>query len=73
IPDATLPVTGIRFRLPLFRLVINKNIPKDGKGIQPEIEVKPTVDAIRRGADFKMEKVMELINAANLKSNYTRE
>jgi hypothetical protein len=73
IPDATLPITGIRFRLPLFRLVINKNIPKDGKGIQPEIEVKPTVDAIRRGADFKMEKVIELINAANLKSNYTRE
>jgi len=73
IPDATLPVTGIRFRLPLFRLVINKDIPKDGKGIQPEIEVKPTVDAIRRGADFKMEKVMELINVANSKSNYIRE
>ena len=43
--------------------MINKNIPKDGKGIQPEIEVKPTVDAIRRGADFKMEKVMELIKS----------
>jgi C-terminal processing protease CtpA/Prc len=24
IPDFTLPVTGVRFRLPLFRLVINK-------------------------------------------------
>jgi hypothetical protein len=47
--------------LPLFRLVIDKNIPKDGRGVQPEIEVTPTVEAIRRGADYKMEKVMELI------------
>jgi len=61
IPDVTLPNTGVRFRLPLFRLVINKNIPKDGKGVQPEIEVKPTVEAIRRGLDFKAEKVKALI------------
>ena len=61
IPDVTLPKTGIRFRLPLFRLVINKNIPKDGKGVQPEIESRPTADAIRKGVDFKMEKVMDLI------------
>jgi hypothetical protein len=61
IPNATLPETGVRFRLPLFRMVINKNIPKDGRGIQPEVEVKPTVGAIRRGVDYKMEKVMELI------------
>jgi C-terminal processing protease CtpA/Prc len=61
IPDVTLPETGIRFRLPLFRLVIDKNYPKTGKGVQPEVEVKPTVDAIRRGADYKLDKVMELI------------
>jgi len=61
IPDVTLPETGIRFRLPLFRLVIDKNYPKTGKGVQPEIEVKPTVDAIRRGADYKLDKVMEMI------------
>lgn len=61
IPDVTLPETGIRFRLPLFRLVIDKNYPKTGKGVQPEVEAKPTVDAIRRGADFKLDKAMELI------------
>jgi Peptidase family S41 len=61
IPDLTLPLTGIRFRLPLFRLVIDKNIPKDGRGVQPEITALPTTEAIRRGADYKMEKVMELI------------
>jgi hypothetical protein len=61
IPDVTLPETGVRFRLPLFRLVIDHTIPKNGKGVQPEIESKPTVEAIRRNADYKAEKAMELI------------
>ena len=61
IPDVVLPETRVRFRLPLFRLVIDKNIPKNGRGVQPEIEVKPTAEAIRNGVDFKMEKVKELI------------
>lgn len=61
IPDATLPVTGIRFRLPLFRLVIDKNAPKDGKGIQPEVPSLPSIERIRNNTDFKVEKAMELI------------
>ena len=61
IPDATLPETGVRFRLPLFRLVIDKTIPKNGRGVQPEVESLPTVEAIRRNADYKLEKAMELI------------
>ena len=63
IPDLTLPETHIRFRLPLFRLVIDKNIPKDGRGVQPEVVAMPTTEAIRRGADYKMDKVMELIKS----------
>jgi len=65
IPDVTLPNTGIRFRLPLFRLVIDKDMPKSGRGIQPEIFVPPTVEAIRKGIDYKMEKVKELIRQRN--------
>lgn len=61
IPDLELPNTGIRVRLPLFRLVIDKNIPKDGRGVLPEVVSLPTTEAIRRGADYKMDKVMELI------------
>jgi C-terminal processing protease CtpA/Prc len=63
IPDLTLPETGVRFRLPLFRLVIDKNIPKDGRGVQPEVIAMPTTEAIRRGVDYKMEKVIELIRS----------
>ncbi len=61
IPDVTLPNTGVRFRLPLFRLVIDKDIPKTGKGIQPEAPALPNVEAIRRNIDYKVEKAMELI------------
>ena len=63
IPDVKLPETKIEFRLPLFRLVMDKNAPKTGRGIQPEIESKPTVDAIRKNQDYKLDKVLELINA----------
>jgi Peptidase family S41 len=61
IPDVTLPETGVRFRLPLFRLVIDKNYPKTGKGVQPEVPSFPTTEAIRRNADYKLEKAMEMI------------
>jgi C-terminal processing protease CtpA/Prc len=61
IPDVKLPETKLQFRLPLFRLVMDKNQIKTGHGILPEVEAKPTVDAIRKNADYKMDKVMELI------------
>jgi hypothetical protein len=61
IPDVTLPETGVRIRLPLFRLVIDKTIPKIGRGVQPEIESFPTVNDVKRGADYKLDKAMELI------------
>ena len=70
IPDVTLPVTGIRFRLPLFRLVIDKTIPKNGRGVQPEVEAFPTIEAIKRNADFKVEKVMELIKKDKSRSDH---
>ena len=60
IPDITLPNTKVRFRLPLFRLVIDKDAPK-GRGVIPEVESKPTTEAIRRNADYKMETVLRLI------------
>jgi C-terminal processing protease CtpA/Prc len=61
IPDVTLPITKVRFRLPLFRLVMDKTLPRNGRGILPEVEAKPSVNSIRRNVDFKMEKVVELI------------
>ena len=61
IPDVTLPNTKLKFRLPLFRMVANKENPKTGRGIYPEIPAVPTVSTIRNGKDIKMETVLELI------------
>ena len=61
IPDVTLPHTKVRFRLPKFRLVVNKNLPKNGRGVQPDVLALPTVDAIKNGVDYKVQKARELI------------
>jgi len=64
IPDVTLPNTKVRFRLPLFRLVIDNDEEK-GRGLMPEVEALPSVGAIRKGIDFKMQKAIELIKQKN--------
>ncbi|MGZ3923411.1 MAG: S41 family peptidase, partial [Flavisolibacter sp.] len=63
IPEVTLPDTKVRFRLPLFRLVIDKNAQK-GRGVVPEVEAGPSVEAIRRNEDYKMEKVLAMITGS---------
>ncbi|GGB10915.1 peptidase S41 [Puia dinghuensis] len=61
IPDATLPITKVRFRLPRFRLVVDRQREKNGRGILPDVEALPTIDAIGKGFDFKTARVKELI------------
>jgi hypothetical protein len=64
IPDVTLPNTGLRFRLPRFRLVVDKNKIKDGRGVMPDILVGPGSQNIKKGIDAKMEYVKSLIYGA---------
>jgi C-terminal processing protease CtpA/Prc len=61
IPDAILPKTGVRFRLPKFRLVMDKELVKDGRGIMPDIQVRATPSLILRGIDPKIEVVKDII------------
>lgn len=61
IPDVTLPETGIRFRLPRYRLVVDKTRDKNGHGVMPDVPAFPSVEAITKGLDFKTAKVRELI------------
>lgn len=61
LPTVVLPNTRLRITLPLFRMVLNANRPKNGKGILPDIEVDPSSEAIKRNADPKMEKVLSLL------------
>ncbi len=61
IPDVTLPNTRIRFTLPKFRMVINKNAIKTGRGVMPDVFIRSSLESIRKEADPKLEKVKELI------------
>ena len=61
IPDIVLPNTGMKVRLPLFRIVQYHHVTMDGRGVMPDIYVPPTVENVRKGIDGKMKKVLELI------------
>ncbi len=61
IPDVRLPETGVRFRLPKFRLVMDKDLVKSGRGVMPDIYVRATPEYILKGVDPKIEAVKEII------------
>jgi C-terminal processing protease CtpA/Prc len=71
IPDVTLPNTRVRFRLPMFRLVIDKSRVKNGRGVMPDVPALPTTEAIQKGIDFKAERARTLIQAANNQTSKT--
>lgn len=62
IPDVTLPHTGIRVRMPLFRIVQYEHPQKDGRGVIPDIVVQPSAEGVRKAQDRKMMAVMSLID-----------
>ncbi|MBC7827764.1 MAG: peptidase S41 [Chitinophagaceae bacterium] len=64
IPDVVLPETGVRFRLPKFRLVMDKDLVKNGRGVMPDIYVRATPELILRGIDPKIEVVKDIIKKA---------
>lgn len=61
IPEMILPNSKLRVRLPLYRIVNNKNYPKDGHGVLPDIEVKASAESIRKNLDPKMDKTIQFI------------
>ncbi len=69
IPDMILPNTHIRVRLPLFRLVQFNHVPKDGRGVMPDIYIGTNYEALVKGFDKKMQVVMEMIKKKNVMDN----
>lgn len=68
-PMLTLPNTKARLRVPVFRIVTDVNIPANGRGIMPDVVVKPDSRSIKAGTDKKMEAVWQLILKKNASSN----
>ncbi len=69
IPDMTLPHTHLRVRLPLFRLVQYHHVPKDGRGVPPDIYIGTNYEALVKGFDKKMQVVLEMIKEKNAAAN----
>ncbi|MCW3089242.1 MAG: peptidase [Ferruginibacter sp.] len=65
IPDIILPITKLRVRLPLFRLVQYNHVPKDGRGVPPDVFIPPTLEGVRQNIDRKMEIVKAMIRQSN--------
>ncbi len=63
LPVISLPQSNIRVVLPLYRIILDKDREKTGRGIFPDVEVKPSSNAIRNAVDAKLEKVRQLIIA----------
>lgn len=65
IPDIILPNTGLRVRLPLFRLVQYNHVAKDGRGVVPDIYIGTDYNALMNAVDKKMMVVMQVIKESN--------
>ena len=63
IPDIVLPVTKLRVRLPVFKIVQYNNVKKDGRGVMPDIYIPPIGEAIKNGVDRKMVWIMDRIKS----------
>jgi C-terminal processing protease CtpA/Prc len=70
IPNVQLPNTGIRVRMPLFRLIQYQHGPKDGRGILPDVYVGPSARAVIDKVDLKMKKTMELIRDSSQQASH---
>ncbi len=48
IPKLTLPYSKLRVSIPKFRLVMRKELVKEGRGVMPDIYAAPTVEDIKK-------------------------
>jgi len=62
LPTIILPNSKLRIIMPMFRMVMDANRHKDGRGVMPQIPVYPTIEAIKNGIDLKIQKARSLIS-----------
>jgi hypothetical protein len=61
IPDFVLPNSKNKVRIPLFRIVPNKNAPNNGRGVIPDIHVIPSTLSLKNGYDPVLLTTLSLI------------
>ena len=61
LPTIILPNSKLRVVMPTYRMVMDKNRKKDGRGVLPDVSVAPTAESIRKGIDIKLETAKRLV------------
>jgi C-terminal processing protease CtpA/Prc len=61
IPEIVLPNTKLNVRLPLFRMIQYNHVIKDGRGVEPDIFIPPTIEGVQKKLDRKMLLVKRMI------------
>jgi len=61
LPYIELPKSHLRIGLPMYRLVIDSTRQKNGRGIMPDVWIKPSSVAIKKGVDIKLQKIRQMI------------
>ncbi len=56
-----LPNSKLRIIMPTYRMVMDAKRTKDGKGVQPDVPIRASVESIKKGIDIKLEKAKEEI------------
>jgi hypothetical protein len=51
--------------LPLFRMVQYNHVVKDGRGVEPDIYILPTIQGVQKKIDRKMVIVKQMIRNAS--------
>lgn len=67
LPVLILPNSKIRVTIPLVKATMNVNWENDGYGVQPDLEMEPTVDELLHKRDDLLQKTIHLIQSDKLK------
>ncbi len=69
LPDIELPYSKIQVVLPVYRIVSDSRQIKNGRGIEPDIFIPPSTQYIKKGVDYKLQVVKEIIHRKELQKD----
>lgn len=71
IPDVVLLNTGLKMRLPVYRIVNNHKAIDNGRGVMPDVEIKADSGSIRQNKDVKMIKAESMIRENESRQSFS--
>lgn len=73
IPDFRLPNSGVKVRMPLFRLVPDSSASNNGRGVMPDIRISPTSTSFKLGFDPVMVTALSVVRQFDQKRSHSAD